>query len=141
MIATGGISSGLGALLLMPVVGIALYGRRWESTAVVALVVAAVLCVSLASPDIAAATARRLLLFASIAIMFSVSIHVLRDRLTRSNERTGRLLLQEKAINEAARRLTLMVDPPAIIETGTRLAADMASPPGFRGAAGVVSRD
>jgi len=130
MIATGGISSGLGALLLMPVVGIALYGRRRESTAVVALVVVAVLCVSLASPDIAAATARRLLLFASIAMMFSVSIHVLRDRLTKSNERTGRLLLQEKAINEAARQLTLMVDPPTIIAMGTQLAADMASPPG-----------
>ncbi len=130
MIATGGISSGLGALLLMPVVGVALYGRRWESTAVVALVVAAVFCVSLATPDIPAATARRLLLFASIAIMFSLSIHVLRDRLTRSNARTGRLLLQEKAVNVAARQLTLMVDPPAIIEMGTRLAADMASPPG-----------
>ena len=130
MIATGGISSGLGALLLMPIVGVALYGRRWESIAAVALVVGAVFCVSLANPDIAAATARRLLLFASIAIMFSVSIHVLRDRLTKSNERTGRLLLQEKAINEAARQLTLMVDPPAIIELGTQLAADMASPPG-----------
>ena len=50
MIATGGISSGLGALLLMPVVGIALYGRRWESTVVVALVVVAVFCVSQATP-------------------------------------------------------------------------------------------
>ena len=130
MIATGGLSSGLGALLLMPVVGIALYGRRWESVSVVALAVAAVLCVSLASPDIAAATARRLLLFGSIAIMFSVSIHALRERLTRSNERTSRLLRQEKSINDAARQLTLMVDPPAITALGTQLAAHMASPPG-----------
>ena len=130
MIATGGISSGLGALLLMPVVGVALYGRRWESTAVVALVVAAVLCVSLAHPGLAAATARRLLLFASIAVMFSVSIHTLRDRLTRSNERTSRLLRQEKSINEAARQLTSTVDPPGIMALGVELAARMASPSG-----------
>jgi len=130
MIATGGISSGLGALLLMPVVGVALYGRRWESTAVVALVVGAVLCVSLAHPYLAAATARRLLLFASIAVMFSVSIHTLRDRLTRSNERTSRLLRQEKSINDAARQLTLTVDPPGIMALGVELAARMASPSG-----------
>ena len=53
MIATGGVSSGLGSLLLIPVVGVALYGRRWESACVVALVLAAVLCVSLATPDLA----------------------------------------------------------------------------------------
>lgn len=130
MVATGGTSSGLGALLLMPVVGVALYGRRWESAAVVALVVAAVLCVSLTTPDLAAATARRLLLFASIAFMFSVSIHALRDRLTKSNERSGRLLRQEKAINDAARQLALMVDPLAITALGAQLAARMASPEG-----------
>ena len=130
MIATGGVSSGLGLLLLMPVVGVALYGRRWESTAVVALVVAAVLGVSLATPDLAAATARRLLLFCSIAVMFSVAIHALRDRLTQSNERTRRLLCQEKSINDAARQLTMMVDAPAITALGAQLAARMASPAG-----------
>ena len=72
MFATGGVSSGLGSLLLIPVVGVALYGRRWESACVVALVLAAVLCVSLTTPDLATATGRRLLLFGSIAIMFSV---------------------------------------------------------------------
>jgi signal transduction histidine kinase len=130
MIATGGISSGLGALLLMPVVGVALYGQRWESACVVALVVAAALCVSLATPDLAAVTARRLLLFASIALMFSVSIHALRDRLMESSERSSRLLRQEKSINDAARQLTLMVDPPAITALGAQLAARMASPQG-----------
>jgi signal transduction histidine kinase len=130
MIATGGVSSGLGSLLLIPVVGVALYGRRWESSCVVALVLAAVLCVSLTTPDLATATGRRLLLFGSIAIMFSVAIHALRDRLHLSNERTRRLLCQEKSINDAARQLTMMVDPPAIIELGVQLAARMASPAG-----------
>jgi len=130
MIATGGMSSGLGALLLMPVVGVALYGQRWESASVVALVVAAVLCVSVATPDLAAPTARRLLLFCAVATMFSVSIHALRDRLIQSSDRTRRLLRQEKAINDAARQLALMVDPPAITALGAQLAAHMASPQG-----------
>jgi len=130
MIAAGGVSSGLGALLLIPVVGVALYGRRWESACVVALVLGAVLCVSLTTPDLATATGRRLLLFGSISVMFSVAIHALRDRLNLSNERTRRLLCQEKSINDAARQLTMMVDPPAITALGAQLAARMASPAG-----------
>ena len=31
MLASGGMGSGLGVLLFMPVVGVALYGKRWES--------------------------------------------------------------------------------------------------------------
>ena len=130
MVATGGVSSGLGALLLIPVVGVALYGRRWESAVVVGVIVVALLGVSLATPHVAAATARRLLLFGAIATMFSVAIHSLRDLLMRSNERTGRLLRQEEAINSAARQLTLAVDPPAIMALGAQLAAHIASPPG-----------
>ncbi len=130
MIATGGVSSGLGALLLIPVVGVALYGRRWESAVVVGVIVVALLGVSLATPHVAAATARRLLLFGAIATMFSVAIHSLRDLLIKSNERTGRLLRQEEAINAAARQLTLAVDPQAIMALGARLAAHIASPPG-----------
>jgi len=130
MVATGGVSSGLGSLLLMPVVGVALYGRRWESVILVALTMVALLWVSLATPHLAAATARRLVLFGSVAIMFSVSIHALRDHLVKSNERTRSLLRQEKAMNDAARQLALMVDPPAITALGAQLAARMATPQG-----------
>ena len=38
MLAMGGINSGLGALLLVPVVGIALYGEIWESVVVTGFV-------------------------------------------------------------------------------------------------------
>ncbi len=130
MIAAGGVSSGLGSLLLIPVVGVALYGRRWESAIVVGVIVLALLSVSLATPHVAAATARRLILFAAIATMFSVAIHSLRELLTTSNKRTAMLLRQEEALNAAARQLTLMVDPPAITALGVELAAQMASPAG-----------
>ena len=130
MIATGGTSSGLGSLLLIPVVGVALYGRRWESAVLVALVVAALLGVSLATPHLVAATARRLILFGAIATMFSVAIHSLRELLVTSNERTARLLRQEEALNAAARQLSMMVDPQEITALGVELAARIASPPG-----------
>jgi signal transduction histidine kinase len=130
MIATGGVSSGLGSLLLMPVVGVALYGRRWESVVLVALITVALLVVSLATPEVAAATARRLILFGSITVMFSVSIHTLREHLTNSNARTRRLLGQEEAMNDAARQLALMLDPVAITGLGAQLAARITSQTG-----------
>ena len=49
MLATGGPDSGLGALLLVPVVGVALYGEAWESALVVVGVLVAILVVSIAS--------------------------------------------------------------------------------------------
>jgi signal transduction histidine kinase len=111
-------------------VGVALYGRRWESLILVTLVMVALLVVSLATPQVAASTARRLITFGSIAIMFSVSIHTLRGHLIKSNARSRRLLRQEEAMNDAARQLTLMIDPMAITALGARLAARITSPPG-----------
>ncbi len=130
MQATGGIDSGFAALLLMPVVGIALYGRRWESAAVVVLVLAAFLALSLESPHLAGTILRRLFLIGSITSMVSVAIHALRSRLVESNEATTRLLNQEAAINAAARQLTLLSEPTAITALGEELAAKIVSPPG-----------
>jgi signal transduction histidine kinase len=130
MLATGGIGSGLGSLLLMPVVGIALYGRRWESVAVVVITLAALLAVSLASPHLAGTTPRRLFLMGCFAAMVSVAIHALRSRLVDANERTTRLLNQEAAINAAARELALLSEPVAITALGTQLATRIASPLG-----------
>ena len=74
MIAAGGASSGLGLLLLVPVVGVALYGRRWESAVLVVLALVALLCVSLATPHLAAAAGRRMILFGAVAAMVSIAI-------------------------------------------------------------------
>ena len=122
--ATGGPDSGLGALLLVPVVGVALYGEAWESAFTVVAVLVAILVVSFASgPHIAAATPRRLFLTGSIAAMLTIGIHVLRKGLLEANDRAMRLLGQAKAVNEAAHDLTLLSDPPAITALGAELAA------------------
>jgi signal transduction histidine kinase len=132
MLAVGGIDTGLGSLLMIPIVGVALYGRRSESALVVAAVIFALLSVSLTGPHLAASTARRVVLFGSIAATLSISVHVLRERLVRANTQTTRLLEQAEAINAAARRLASLLDPQAITALGTELAAQIASPPGTR---------
>ncbi len=127
LLATGGPESGLGILLFVPVVGVALYGEGWESALVVAAVLVAILVVSIASgPHLAGATARRLFLTGSITAMLSIGIHTLRSRLLEANDRAMRLLSQAKDLNDAARDLTLLSDPPAITALGTELAARLA---------------
>lgn len=129
MLATGGVNSGLGGLLFVPVVGVALYGRRWESAAVVAGVLAALVAVSLLGPhSVAGAIPRRLVFTGSIVAMISVGIHSLRRQLNRSNERTMRLLQNEEAINAAARQLVLLSEPSQITSLCVRLATQVALP-------------
>ena len=111
-------------------VGVALYGKRWESAVLVVLTLVALLCVSLATPHLAAAAGRRMILFGAIAAMVSIAIHSLRDLLVTANERTKGLLRQEEALNSAARQLSLMVEPQAVTTLGVELAARIASPPG-----------
>jgi signal transduction histidine kinase len=131
MLATGGVGSGLGALLLVPVVGIALYGKPRETAVTVGFVLLSILVVSLASdPHVASVTSRRLLLTAGLAAMLSVGIQTLRQQLEHSNARTAELLRREEDLNAAARELTLLSDPPAITALGTKLAARMAMPEG-----------
>jgi len=129
MLATGGVGSGIGSLLLIPIVGAALYGHRWESAIVVMFVVGALFGVSIASPEMVAATARRLVLFGSMGAVISTSIHVLRERLMASHRRTSRLLDQAETINTAARQLASLLEPSSITALGTELAARIASPP------------
>ncbi len=130
MLATGGFSSGLGGLFLLPVVGIALYGEAWESGVVVGFVLVAMFGVDWASGSHEGELVRRLFLFGCLAAMISLSIHVLRRRLEHSNERLGRLLEQEKQVNAASRQLARLSDPESITSLGVDVAARLTFLPG-----------
>ena len=131
MLASGGMGNGLGVLLFMPVVGVALYGKRWESVVCVGFVLSAILAVAFAStPESASTTVRRLLLTGAIAVMLSFAIHLLRGRLEHSSARTERMLRHEKALNAAARQLVQLSEPPEITALGAQLALGIASPDG-----------
>jgi signal transduction histidine kinase len=131
MVTSGGMDSGIGVLLFMPVVGVALYGKRWESVVCVAFILSAILAVTLATPgELGTATLRRLILTGAIAGMLSVAIHVLRGRLVESNAHTERMLRHEEAINAAAHQLVQLSEPPQITALGAQIAMGIASPAG-----------
>src|SRR6202167_110039 len=130
MLSSGGMGSGSGLLLFMPVVGVALYGKRWESVVSVVFMLAAIVAVTLASSELGATTLRRLFLTAAIAAMLSVAIHVIRGRLEESRARTERMLRHEEALNAAARQLVQLSEPPQITALGAQLALGIASPHG-----------
>ena len=90
MISANGMGSGLGILLFVPVVGVALYGKRWETAVCVAFLLSALLAVTLVTSPASLDTTtlvRRLFLTGAIAAMLSIAIHLLRGRLVESNTR------------------------------------------------------
>ncbi len=133
LISTGGMDTGLGALLFVPVVGVALYGKVWESIAVIALDLIGILTVTLvAGSAMAAAGPRRVFFFTCIAAFLSVAIHALRNRLRESNGRTTQLLRRSEAGNDAIRRLVALTDPAAMTALGVELAMSTAFRPDAR---------
>jgi len=133
MVSSSGMESGLGILLFVPVVGVALYGKRWETAVCVVFILSAIVAVTVATSAGALDTTtlvRRLFFTCAIAAMLSVAIHVLRGRLVESNARTARVLQQEEALNAAVRELVQLSEPPQITALGARLAMGIASPAG-----------
>jgi len=86
-----GTISGVGNVVLIPVIWTALFHRRWESFCVVAAIMAVEIIVSVvqAAPD--AVIARRILLWGALGGLLAVAAHGLRDRIHRSQEAAARL--------------------------------------------------
>ena len=85
LILAAGTTSGVGIVILIPLVWTALFHRRWESGCVVAAVVAVEVTISL-TPVAAADSVivRRVLLWALLGTLISVATHSLRDKISRS---------------------------------------------------------
>ena len=95
LLLAAGPTSGVGVVLLVPLVWTALFHRTWESGCVVAAIVATELVISLTpEPAPAAVLARRLLLWTLLGALVSVATHGLRDRIRRSQRAT--LTLQQQ---------------------------------------------
>jgi signal transduction histidine kinase len=99
-----GSTSGVGIVILIPLVWTALFHRRWESVCVVAATVAVEIIISLtpvAAPD--AVIARRAVFWASLGTLISVAAHGLRERIRRSQQRSEQL-------QSRLRELTVLAD-------------------------------
>ncbi len=104
LILAGGNTSGVGIVILTPLVWAALFHQRWESACVVVAIVAAEVVASLV-PTAAADSviARRVLLWAALGTMISVATHGLRDRIAQSQRESAQL-------QEQLRELTVQQD-------------------------------
>ncbi len=92
LILAAGPSSGVGIVILIPLVWTALFHRRWESACIVAAIVAVGVVVSL-TPVAAADSviARRVLLWIAVGALISIATHGLRDRIRRSQQESAQL--------------------------------------------------
>jgi len=98
-----GSTSGVGIVILIPLVWTALFHRRWESVCVVAAIVAVeiISLTPVAAPD--AVIARRAVFWASLGTLISVAAHGLRERIRRSQQRSEQL-------QSRLRELTVLAD-------------------------------
>jgi signal transduction histidine kinase len=109
VLATNSSASGLGLVLMVPVVWTALFHRPWESACVVTAVVTAALVMSyvpVASSD--GVVIRRVFLWAAVGGVVSVSIHALRDR-TRRAEHLSASLQRDANVQEERDRIAQRV--------------------------------
>jgi signal transduction histidine kinase len=112
LILAAGSTSGVGIVILMPLIWTALFQRRWDSAAVVVAIVAVEIVVSLvpaAAP--AGVILRRVIFWASLGALISVATHGLRQSIQRSQDRTAQL-------QSRLRELTVLADRD-------RIAADL----------------
>ena len=106
-----GTVSGVGIVILIPLIWTSLFHRRWESACVVVAIVAVEIVVSEVQSAPGAVTARRVLLWAVLGVLLAVATHGLRDRISQSQREAARL--QERLAELK------------VIEDRDRLAADL----------------
>jgi signal transduction histidine kinase len=112
LILATGPTSGVGIVILVPLIWTALFQQSWESACVVVAIVAVEVVISLtpvAVPD--AVIARRVVLWSALGAVVSVSTHGLRDRIRRAREQAARL---QDRLREAS-----------IVEDRDRIASDL----------------
>jgi len=108
-----GTVSGVGIVILVPLIWTTLFHRWWESACVVAAIVAAEIVVSVVQSAPDAVIVRRVLLWGALGALLAVATHGLRDRIRRSQE--------------AAARLQERVGELMVVQDRDRLAADLQS--------------
>jgi signal transduction histidine kinase len=111
LILAAGSASGVGIVILVPLIWTALFQDWWDSSLVLLAIIAVEIAISL-TPDAASAAvlARRVVLWAALGAVLAAAAHGLRDRLAHAR-------------NEAA-RLQAQLRDVALIEDRDRIAAD-----------------
>lgn len=124
-----GPASGFTALLLLPVIFSALYGKPWEAAFLIPAVVVADTFIWAQSTATPAALFRSLAVYAGIALLFTVATHGLRRRLSAALSAADERARQLSIMANAAQALNSL-DPDEVMATASHLAAILASPHG-----------
>jgi signal transduction histidine kinase len=104
ILSTGETSSGVGIVILIPLVWTALFHRRWESMLIVEAVVVVEIVTSVVPIELAGAIlARRILFWAVLGAVISITIQGLRARAARAQSETLRA-------QEQLREMSLLED-------------------------------
>jgi diguanylate cyclase (GGDEF)-like protein len=126
--------TGVGIILLIPVVWTALYHRPWESVVVVAATGAAQIVTSFIPVTLApAVTVRKVAFWILLSALISVATHALRAHVRRNAETREARFRHTKALVLATEELTTTLEPEEVLTKATALAAELVSPPGTRG--------
>jgi diguanylate cyclase (GGDEF)-like protein len=124
-----GPSSGLTALLLLPVIFSALYGKPREAAVVIAAVVAADTFIWAQGTSTAAALFRSLAVYVGIALLVTIATHGLRQRLSTALGAADERARQLAVMANAAQALNSL-DPDEVMAMASHLAAILVSPHG-----------
>jgi len=132
VLAAGGSTSGVGIVILLPLVWAALYNRPWESVLVVVAIVAIEVVLSL-TPVVAtgAVIFRRVVFWTAIGALISVAAHDLRARVRRMLATRDEAHRRAVALERAAETLTAILRPDEVIDAAVRVAAEIVSPEGM----------
>ncbi len=130
-LATTSSASGVGIIILVPLIWTTLFQRRWESFVVAAAIVLTEIFLSFTPVQVSdLVLLRRIVFWSSLSCVIVIATHSLRDRLRDSMELREARLQQAVAFSAAAAELTRLLDPKDVLVVATRLAAELICPSG-----------
>jgi diguanylate cyclase (GGDEF)-like protein len=120
-------STGLGSLLLLPLLYSAFYGAQWESYALIPAIGLTQGLIGLSNNDSAIVLTRLLVFWVALLVMISVAAHSLRRHLQATVDNAKEEARQSAVVAQATRSLTASLNPLEVVQNATRLAADLTS--------------
>ncbi len=139
-------AGGLSALVLLPVLAMALYYPSLYTVIVVGAAMVSLVVVGIAVQSSEATDLRRLFLWGAVAAVVAMTVHHLRNSLEGKVRDSAELARMGRLMNGATQSLTSLRDPKDVIAQGTLAMIDLAGS-GFRGASylrvsdGVVTQE
>ena len=119
-------AGGLSALVLLPVLAMALYYPSSYTAIVVGATVVSLTVVGIATQSSAATDLRRLFLWTAVAVVVAVTVHHLRRSLEGKVRDSAELARLGRLMNGATQSLTSLRDPRDVIAEGTLAMLELA---------------